>query len=77
MDLLRREVASSRLVVAIDPGKAFNRVWLTTGEQGLIGEPVSLTLLSTLPQRRQIAEPWRVARAADLFRGTTMTVSDG
>jgi transposase len=33
------------LVVAIDPGKAFNRVWLTTGERGLIGEPVTLTVL--------------------------------
>ena len=45
MDLLRREVPASSLVVAIDPGKAFNRVWLTTGEQGLIGEPVSLPVL--------------------------------
>jgi transposase len=33
------------LVVAVDPGKAFNRVWLTTGEQGLIGEPVTLPVL--------------------------------
>jgi transposase len=33
------------LVVAIDPGKALNRVWLTTGEQGLIGDPVSLPVL--------------------------------
>lgn len=45
MDLLRREVPASSLVVAIDPGKAFNRVWLTTGERGLIGEPVSLPVL--------------------------------
>ena len=45
MDLLRREVSSSSLIVAIDPGKAFNRVWLTTGERGLIGEPVSLPVL--------------------------------
>ncbi len=35
-DLLLREVAGDRLVVAIDPGKASNRVWLTTGEHGLI-----------------------------------------
>src|SRR3954465_6310721 len=27
------------------PRKAFNRVWLTTGERGLIGEPVSLPVL--------------------------------
>jgi transposase len=45
MDLLRREVPASSLVVAIDPGKAFNRVWLTSGERGLIGEPVSLPVL--------------------------------
>ncbi|HWF31348.1 MAG TPA: transposase [Solirubrobacteraceae bacterium] len=45
MDLLRREVPASSLVIAIDPGKAFNRVWLTSGERGLIGEPVSLPVL--------------------------------
>ena len=45
MDLLCREVPASSLVVAIDPGKAFNRVWLTSGERGLIGEPVSLPVL--------------------------------
>ena len=45
MDLLRREVPRGALVVAVDPGKAFNRVWLTTGERGRIGEPVSLPVL--------------------------------
>ena len=45
MELLRREVPASSLVVAVDPGKAFNRVWLTTGERGLIGEPVTLPVL--------------------------------
>jgi transposase len=45
LDLLRRELPASSLVVAIDPGKAFNRVWLTSGERGLIGEPVSLPVL--------------------------------
>lgn len=45
MDLLCREVPASSLVVAIDPGKAFNRVWLTSGERGMIGEPVSLSVL--------------------------------
>jgi transposase len=43
--LLLREVAADRLVVAIDPGKVTNRVWLTTGERGLIGDPVSLPVL--------------------------------
>jgi transposase len=33
------------LVVAIDPGKVANRVWLASGERGLIGEPVSLSTL--------------------------------
>ncbi len=46
MDLLRRELPATSLVVAVDPGKAFNRVWLTTGERGLIGEPVTLPVLS-------------------------------
>jgi transposase len=45
LDLLRREVPASALVVAVDPGKAFNRVWPTSGERGLIGEPVSLPVL--------------------------------
>src|SRR5215210_7088231 len=44
-ELLLREISSDRLIVAIDPGKALNRVWLTTGERGLIGEPVSLPVL--------------------------------
>ncbi len=33
------------LVVAIDSGKIVNRVWLASGERGLIGEPVSLPTL--------------------------------
>ena len=41
-ELLLREVPGDRLVVAIDPGKVSHRLWLTTGERGLIGEPVSL-----------------------------------
>jgi transposase len=38
---LLREVPSGRVIVAIDPGKAINRVWVTTGA-GLVGRPVSL-----------------------------------
>jgi transposase len=45
LDLLLREVPGDRLVVAIDPGKVTNRVWLTTGEHGLISDPVSLPVL--------------------------------
>jgi transposase len=44
-DLLLRELSGDRLIVAIDPGKVCNRVWLTTRERGLIGEPVSLPVL--------------------------------
>jgi len=44
-ELLRQAVPVSALVVAVDPGKASNRVWLTSGERGLIGEPVSLPVL--------------------------------
>jgi transposase len=38
---LLREVPAERVIVAIDPGKALNRVWVTDRE-GLVGEPVSL-----------------------------------
>lgn len=42
MSLLGEAVAGDRLVVAIDPGKVESRVWLSTGERGLVCEPVSL-----------------------------------
>lgn len=45
MDLLHTEVPASTLIAAIDPGKAFHRIWLTTGERGLIADPVSLPVL--------------------------------
>lgn len=45
MDLVSRELPARTLVVAIDPGKATNRVLLADGERGLIGEPVSLPTL--------------------------------
>jgi hypothetical protein len=43
--LLQEALPPERLVVAIDPGKVANRVWLASGERGLIGEPVSLSTL--------------------------------
>lgn len=43
--LLREALPAETLVVAIDPGKVTNRVWLATGEGGLIGEAVSLPTL--------------------------------
>ena len=45
MELLRQAVPATALMVAVDPGKVSNRVWLTSGERGLIGEPVSLPVL--------------------------------
>lgn len=44
-DLLHTELPAKTLVVAIDPGKVANRVWLTSGERGLICEPTSLPVL--------------------------------
>jgi transposase len=40
--VLRGVLDQRTLAVAIDPGKVANRVWLTTGERGLIAEPVTL-----------------------------------
>jgi hypothetical protein len=42
MDLVSAELPAKTLVVGIDPGKAANRVLLATGEDGVLGEPVSL-----------------------------------
>jgi transposase len=46
VELLRQVIPATALVVAVDPGKVSNRVWLTSGERGLIGEPVSLPVLA-------------------------------
>jgi hypothetical protein len=40
--LLGQAVPADRLVVAIDPGKVECRVWVSTGERGLVSEPESL-----------------------------------
>jgi transposase len=40
--VLRSVLDQRRLVVAIDPGKVESRVWLSTGERGLVCEPLSL-----------------------------------
>lgn len=44
-DLLQRALSVDRLVVAIDPGKARNRVWLSTDAAGLVVEPLTLPVL--------------------------------
>ncbi len=43
--LLQKALPLETLVVAIDPGKVSNRVWLASGERGLVAEPVSLPTL--------------------------------
>jgi len=68
---LRREVPASSLVVAIDPGKAFNRVWLTSGQRGMIGEPVSLPVLREgVDQLRDalMGIAWGLSQSSDAFR---------
>jgi transposase len=41
MEGLLERVPVDRVIVAIDPGKVLNRVWVTSGE-GMVGEPLSL-----------------------------------
>jgi hypothetical protein len=43
--LLREALPASTLVIAIDPGKVSNRVWLSTGEAGEVVPPLSLPVL--------------------------------
>jgi transposase len=62
VDLVSAELPAKTLVVAIDPGKVFNRVLLANGEQGLIGEPVSL------PVQRE-----GIARLCALIESTAAT----
>jgi hypothetical protein len=44
-DLLQRALPVDRLVVAIDPGKVQNRVWLNTNAAGLLVSPLTLPVL--------------------------------
>jgi hypothetical protein len=43
--LLHEALPPSTLVVAIDPGKVSNRVWLSSGEAGPVVPPLSLPVL--------------------------------
>lgn len=43
--LLQKSLPVSTLVVAIDPGKVQNRVWLSRDESGLVIDPLSLPVL--------------------------------
>ena len=44
-DLLQRALPVDTLVVAVDPGKAQNRVWLSTDAGGLLLDPLTLPVL--------------------------------
>jgi transposase len=44
-ELLQQALPGSALVVAIDPGKVQHRVWFSTGDSGLLAEPVSVPAL--------------------------------
>lgn len=61
VELLRQAVPAAALVVAVDPGKVSNRVWLTSGERGLIGQPVSLPVL-----REGVQALARLVRASEV-----------
>jgi hypothetical protein len=41
MSVLGIALDPSRMIVAVDPGKAFNRVWISDGS-GLLADPMSL-----------------------------------
>lgn len=43
--LLARALPVDTLVVAVDPGKVQNRVWLSTDAEGLVTEPLTLSVL--------------------------------
>ena len=60
-DLLQRALPVDTLVVAVDPGKAQNRVWLSTDADGLLLDPLTLPVL-----RSGIEELSRLIR---LYRG--------
>ena len=45
MGLLQEALPASTLIVAIDPGKVSNRVWLSTGATGEVVPPLSLPVL--------------------------------
>jgi hypothetical protein len=44
-DLLQRALPVDTLVVAVDPGKALNRIWLSTDVDGLLLDPLTLPVL--------------------------------
>ena len=75
--LLREALPAEALVVAVDPGKVANRVWLATGERGLIGEALSLpTLRAGVDELERLVERSGVpGSAVDRGRGDGLVAS--
>ncbi len=42
--LLQEALPASTVIVAVDPGKVTNRVWVSSGASGLLHDPLSLSL---------------------------------
>jgi hypothetical protein len=53
---MQAALPGSTLVIAIDPGKVTNRVWLSTGEAGEVVPPMSLPVLR--PGLEQLHRRW-------------------
>lgn len=58
--LLQAPLASSSLVVAIDPGKVINRVWVSDGD-GLVTEPVSIPVSRAGIEKLERSVEWHAA----------------
>ena len=64
--LLRSALPPTALVVAIDPGKAFHRVWLSTDAAGLVTEPLTVRRCGR-GLRSWTGWPGSIARAGSWF----------
>ena len=65
--LLHEALPASTLVVAIDPGKVSNRVWMSTGEAGEVVPPMSLPVLRPGLDRLQRLVADHIGPSAPVF----------
>ena len=71
-DLLQRALPVDTLVVAVDPGKAQNRIWLSTDVDGLLVDPVTLPVLRPgLDELARLISRYRGSGAAVIAIETT------
>ena len=61
MSVLEVALDPATVIVAVDPGKAFNRVWISNGS-GMLVDPMSLSV-----SREGIAQPFRRDIHTDSF----------